>query len=540
MDERGRLDPCSVDVAEIGNTYLNSNKTNTLCLGFGDESLLGEHCKIFQKPKKCDRDEQSGAALLGPATRLAWTCRSCGCNAHNAMCNRHGSKRPTPTKEFDYANKYIDDSRAEIDAMYTDHFSLHGHEWLQKWPLVKQEAIAKSTRLDELRPNTVKNMVKREHQSTKPKKARCIQFYKNLATQAQFGPEFTSLQKAYCKLWHRHEMRSDGIRVTIGSAMNSKTLGDWMTRVLNDYSNPYFYERDGKAWDATMGPSHHALKMRAYAIMPQEFRRFVDQCYKVRGLGVYRDGSILQYEVEGTVKSGHNDTTLGNCIVNAMIAAEACHRLGLKCDIIVVGDDLLIIIEGDFDEHALAEEESALGIVPEYRKFDDVEDVSFISGHWVTLRRGGYIFAPKLGRLLARLHWTVTPPPPKTQDAYLRGVYSGIRATCHSLPVYSFLAPETQGSVKNVDQWYTEMYGTDALAYTRDDVIDWFQRKYHCSLAQIEALETELLDRTPRIVRSDFVDIIESVDLNDIGDRACVRDSAHIVTGHDGLATVRP
>lgn len=540
VDAQGCLDPCSVDVADVGNTYLNSNTTNTLCLGFGDERLLGKHCKITERPKKCDRDDQKGAELLGPATRLAWTCRSCGCNAHNAMCNRHGCVRPVPTKGFEYANDYIDGSLDEVMMDYDVHYSENSHLWLGKWPLVKQEAIAGSVRLDEVLPSRVKNMVKREHQSTKPKKARCIQFYKNLATQAEFGPEFTSLQKAYCKSWRRRKHGYDDVRVTIGSAMNSKQLGDWMEDVLSDYSDPHFYERDGKAWDATMGPIHHKLKMRAYSKMPQPFQDFVDSCYKVRGTGVYRDGSRLVYSVDGTVKSGHNDTTLGNCIVNAMIAAEACKRLGLKADIIVVGDDLLVIVEGDFDEHALAEEEAALGIKPEYRKFDDVEDVSFISGHWVTLRRGGYIFAPKLGRLLARLHWTTTPPPAKHLAPYLRGVYSGIAATCHSLPVYSALSPVTEGSVKNVDLRKVEIYGTEQLQYCREDVLDWFQRKYHCSVAQIEELEAELADRSPRILRSDFIDVIETVDLNDIAERTCVGENVRPLGGHDGLATARP
>jgi hypothetical protein len=437
------------------------------------------------------------------------------------MCNRHGVERPTPTRDFDCANRFIDDSLDEIEHYYTTHFQEHSHEWLSKWPQAKQQAILKSQKMDEVLPNRVKNMVKRECQHTPPKKARCIQFYRNLATQAEYGAEFTSLQKAYCRTWKRREM--GGVRVTIGSEMNSKTLGEWMSEVLADYANPRFYERDGKAWDATMGKIHHKLKMRAYGRMSAGFQKFVNDCYKVRGFGVYKDGSILAYEVDGTVKSGHNDTTLGNCIVNAMIAAEACVKLGLKADIIVVGDDLLIVIEGDFDEHALAREEAALGIKPEYRKFDDVEDVSFISGAWASLPGGRFVFVPKLGRLLARLHWTVTPPPKKHLDSYLRGVYSGLRAACHSIPVYSVLCPETKGKTWEVDAWRREMYGTDRVQYTREEIMPWFLRKYHCTRSDIDWLEKELSDRTPRIIRTSLVDEIDAVDCADIDVRKCVR-----------------
>lgn len=521
MDAFGRLDPGSVDVNPNGSTFLKSRVTNTICLGYGDEATLGSHCKIHRRPKSCARVDQAGATLLGPVTSMSWVCRSCGCNAHNAMCNRHGLTRPVPTSAFSFANDYIDDSLNEIEHYYNTHYETHAHEWLLKWPQVKQAAILKSQAFDELAPGRVKNMVKREAQHTVPKKARCIQFYPNLATQAEFGPEFTSLQKAVCRTWRRRAM--GGVRVTVASEMNSKAMGEWMTETLADYANPKFYERDGKAWDATMGRIHHDLKMRAYGRMPARFKKFVEDCYKVRGCGVYRDGSILAYEVEGTVKSGHNDTTLGNCIVNAMIAAEACVRLGLTADIIVVGDDLLIIIEGDFDEHALAREEASLGIRPEYRKFEDVEDVSFISAQWVTLPGGRYIFVPKLGRLLARLHWTVNPPAMKNLDSYLRGVYSGLSATCHSIPVYSALCPVTKGKIMEVDRWRREMYGTETVCYTREEVMPWFLRKYHCSVHEVEQLETELADRTPRVIRSSLIDRIDAVDCADIDVRMCVR-----------------
>lgn len=522
MDDKGRLVPSSVEVNVMGSTYLKSLLTDTVCLGYGDEKNLGDHCKIQERPKSCDRSDQKGAMLMGPATRLAWTNRSCGCNAHNGMCHRHGVVRPEPTKSFEYAFRFLAETKPGVSAEYEEHFLAHGSEWIKRWPLSKQQAIIRSRELDELAPGLVKNMVKREHGSTKASKARCIQFYTNLATQAEFGAEFASVQKAYGKDWVRREI--DGrIRVTIGTMMNSVKLGEWLGGVLRDYRKPMFYERDGKAWDSTMGKMHHDLKMEAYSFMPPDFKKFANDCYSVKGTGVYRDGSRLVYTVEGTTKSGHNDTTIGNCIINAMIAAEACHRQGLAADIIVVGDDLLIIIEGDFDAAALAAEEAALGIVPEYRKFDDIEDVSFISGQWIPVSTERYIFAPKLGRLLARLHWTVTPPSPKHHAAYLRGVYSGIRATCHSIPVMSALAPAVKGETRGVDRWYTEMYGEQVAEYTRADVMPWFLRKYRCSEEEVETLEAELADRTPRIIRSDLIDRIEEVDLADIQERVCVR-----------------
>jgi len=279
-------------------------------------------------------------------------------------------------------------------------------------------------------PGRVKLMVKREGAHAMPTRPRGIQYYTNLATQSLFGPEFYALQKAYTSWFQRRDV-GGGVRVTFASGLNAETLGDWMKDVLSDVRLPMFYERDGKNWDATMQEEHLGVRLAAYVAAGPAFVEFVKAGFEVRGSHA-RGG--MRYRLRGTVKSGHNDTTLGNSIVNACIAVTAMHQHGLHGDVIVAGDDLLIVVEGDFDEHALAATEARCGIVPDYRKFSNPCDVSFISGVWFCAA-SDWIFVPKPGRLLARLFWSTHPPPPKLRQRYLNAIVLGLRPSCGDIPV---------------------------------------------------------------------------------------------------------
>jgi len=239
-----------VPVADVG---------DTICLGLGDEKNLGKNCVITDLPKfgGC-RLNEAGARLVGPAVRVGYVCRKCICNAHNAMCNRHG-KKPPPVKATVNRASYA--SMRELAGMeYGLSIAYWWENWIYKWPLVKRLMIETSRVYDRLAPDRVKNMVKREVYHKLPTKARCIQYYQNLATQSQFGPEFYAIQKAYGKVCQRFEVYP-GIRVTIATGMNANDLGRWADAVLVDIPCPMFYERDGKNWDASQQREHHENKM---------------------------------------------------------------------------------------------------------------------------------------------------------------------------------------------------------------------------------------------------------------------------------------
>jgi len=129
----------------------------------------------------CNPDEV-GAVVVGPVTRVPYVCRKCSCNAHNALCNRHGARQPPIVRSFDLAYALVDELLPQVMSEYVAQLVVWQTEWIGKWPEVKRRLIAKSVLEDPVKPSVVLCMVKREHGHSRPSKARNIQYYYNLAT----------------------------------------------------------------------------------------------------------------------------------------------------------------------------------------------------------------------------------------------------------------------------------------------------------------------------------------------------------------------
>lgn len=318
------------------------------------------------------------------------------------------------------------------------HDLLDNGKWLRRWPVAKQLLILTSINNDPLLPSALKSMVKRELSSfrTCPTKSRLIQAYRNLRTQAAFAPHFYAIQKALTSLGRHYPRPGQRVSVTIGSGFNATSLGGWLTETLALTTGPRtFYERDGKAWDATMQLGHFELTERVYSIFGTPFLTFVRAGYDCKG-SVDTDSGRLKYTIKGTRKSGHNDTTLGNNIINAAITYESLTRLGLTGHILVAGDDLLVVLDGDVDCQPLIALESSLGIRPEARAFKSPFSVSFISGCFYGQGpMTSFSFIPRPGRIIERLGWTTSPPSARVHLAYLRGVALGLSPVLGEIPV---------------------------------------------------------------------------------------------------------
>lgn len=500
--------------------------TPTICLGKGDVAKLGA-ARITLEPSSVCKPHQKGATLVGPAAAYAYVCRSCACNAHNAICNRHGVKPLPVTRDFNDILVSVDFEEVEREYDYQIHH--YRTEWIMKWPAVKRAAIYLSEIWDDFRPKQVKCMVKREVGVDYPKKARAIQFYPNLYTQARYGPEFTALQKAYTNYFQRR--RVGNCRITIASGMDARALGNWMDEVMETYgSQAVFYERDGKNWDASMGPKHFDLRMEYYRFMPKDFRDFVVDCSCVTG-SYWDTNTRMKYKMEYTVKSGHNDTTLGNNLVNLSITYASCKDY--ECDILVAGDDLLVVGLG-LDGKVISCSEEAMGIKPEWAVFNDPCDVSFISG---VFARGplGYKFVPRPGRLLTKLFWTVNPPSWRQIQAYQRGICLGLLPTCGDMPVVGpWLKQFDQGQATFENKSILSKRMVFGNHVDVGDLRPWFCERYGLTSDQIDEVEAFLLSAgtRPVVLKHPLIDRIIEVDMCELSDRPTVGSL-------EGLTTLR-
>jgi hypothetical protein len=271
-----------------------------------------------------------------------------------------------------------------------------------------------------------------------------------------------------------------------------------------------------------MSRLHHELKLHAYKFMGTDFLNFVESGYSVRGRCGFGEQAVV-YSLTGTTKSGHLDTTLGNSLINAGIAYEACVALGYKADIMVAGDDLIVIVEGEIDGPMMASIEKDYGIQPEYRVFDSWRDISYISGIWMEVSRDVIGFFPKPGRLLARLFWTCKEFPEKDLDNFKHSVVAGQLALCGQVPVIgAFLrAADRQGKLVYTGKNKSELADGGSFTVDRAHMLEFMACRYDVTISELIQLEEwyTALGGVDGLVVHPTVEKILAVDLADVLER---------------------
>jgi len=343
-----------------------------------------------------------------------------------------------------------------LRAQYAIELAHWSTEWINKWPEIKRNKILKSMRDDPIRPHIVKPFPKKEIVLV-AKKARLIQAYANEHTAALYAPQFYSFQKALATVSQQNfNFHGIDFQMIFTSGMNHQELGSWM----NDKIGLRFYERDGKSWDATMQKNHFDAEIYLLKLLDKQLAAFVKKCMNTKGSYVDKIGNFISYLVEATRKSGHNDTTSGNSYINILIAIMAIVLLPnppTKVRGLFAGDDCLIAYDGSDQTDAIRENESALGIVPEARGFDNPLDVSFISGQWYP-NPTGYSFGPKLGKLFAKLFWSVSEiaaRKPKQWTSSVADSFYPVFRTCPGMRVF------LQRQITTSDRVETSKYTQD-------------------------------------------------------------------------------
>jgi hypothetical protein len=370
-------------------------------------------------------------------------------------------------------------------------------EWLLKWNSAKQDSIRMSFNRDVLRPDKVKPFLKREVCRSYPTKGRAIQAYANEVTSAFYGASFYAYTKALVEACDVAPISYGGIvfDLKIASGMNHEAIGQWMTDLPPGL---LFYERDGKNWDSTMGSNHFELVHQFLALCGDGLSRFRKACENVRGHYSRKNVGFIRYKAIGTVKSGHQDTTGSNSLINLGCIVRAILNLETKPTrvfIIVNGDDCLAA--GDFPCTAteLLNAESDLGIVPEGALFRDPIDTSFLSGTWYPKIGGGYAFGPKMGRLLRGLFWTTSAAALKDPIGWKSTVARSFLEFWDENPIMSvFLRRNiTTSRVVVIEKWNK--------THSKIANVDWeyyFSAKYQLDTNQIDEIVT-YLNRLPRV-----------------------------------------
>lgn len=398
----------------------------TTCLGVPDPVAfpIAPNVIAREPPLFCDRPRQVGLTRVGPAFADVHVFRQCVCNAHQALRRRHLCP---PVNDLVITPPVHAELQQRIALEYRARIGGEARAWRAKWPASKLATIDRARAYDRETPGAVKLTVKRELGGSRP---RGIQAYSSLASQALFGPQHTVFQKALFAVLDDFEFYP-GVRVSGTSGWDAERLSAWADDVPGGW---HFTECDASGFDSTVTrPWREMVATYMEACDPAlaaHVRAGIDCVGRIKGDPTNR------YRVYGTTKSGHNDTTSGNTLVNATIAALAFGSLGIPARILVIGDDMLAAhppdgrAAGHYGHCA-----RVCGISPKVATADTIERVAYAGSVW-TFARGYHLYQPRLSKLAAQLFLSVNPPSERRRRLYLHGVATGFLSTYGGHPFF--------------------------------------------------------------------------------------------------------
>lgn len=365
------------------------------------------------------------------------------------MINRHLAPVSNPIVRFRFIHTDTEGLRKAFEREITEKWE----SWRSRKSQVKIARIDSSLAEEDVDFTRVKFMIKKESSAwpysadTAIKKARGIQFAVNERSAYEYVEEFDAFSGALAEE-SKKTVEVGGVKILIryASKMNHEEMGEFATEseeLRGQFPYSLVDERDGKNWDANVQVPHREALCGVYEKLGgSQFAAYVRSGIRVRGAFVSKNGETrIAYTVDGTVKSGHGDTSCGNGALNREISMQAVlllpeHLRPALVRGMVVGDDYIAWLYFDHVVDpaelcsALNGAEQWLGIHPVRGLFRRLEHASFISLGFYRAHDGRtFVALPKIGRLLCRLFWTVT----ETRGRDPRRLASGIAQSFYPL-----------------------------------------------------------------------------------------------------------
>jgi len=413
----------------------------------------------------CDNPGQFGGDLFGPAFCWAQVARSCMCNCCNALVNRHAARRPpclTPlVSTWDDCDHRLASAVAGLYAVRAAEVEESWYDWFvgpdgpttraTKWTSAMILKFVRSWSRDPPDPGRTDGFPKREiskacfdhHDTGRLTKARLIHPPTFDYAKEILGREFAAWQKALCDVANPTSPYeySPGVFISIACGVGKGEVADWAAG-----SALWYLESDGSTWDALVNDGMVDYKHEHMRVVSPRIAAFAEG-YRTTPVNVRgRQCQGLAYTLQATVRSGYNDTTSGNSLINAVATAKALCAAGLTGRILVAGDDMLTAITGPTAVHhddryvigkceQVARALTEFGIKPKWGAFRDVTMTTFCSSGFYRFA-GKISFLPLLGRQLAKMWWTTKDIAPSKRAAYSTAVAKGMRSVVGRVPLY--------------------------------------------------------------------------------------------------------
>ena len=219
------------------------------------------------------------------------------------------------------------------------------------------------------------------------------------ATNVTIGPWIYAFSKELSRVWNKDHF------LYYTSGESAESLGSWLR-----YTTHYI-ENDFTRFDSTLNKHLLDVEMLVYkkaGCPPSILKVLRLNTTKTRGSTPHG----VRYSVDATRRSGDQNTSIGNSMINGLIHAFALNRCGIgphRFNMAVLGDDNLICINTEIDVDAFSRWFRLVGLRPNIKITRNPNLVEFCSSRfWPTPE--GRVLGPKIGRFLAKIGWVLRPP----------------------------------------------------------------------------------------------------------------------------------
>jgi len=346
--------------------------------------------------------------------------------------------------------------------------------------------------------------IKREHVLKYPFDPRTIQGttfrYQNLT-----GPEVYSISKHLSKCFGLLNYLHP-ISVTYAGGLTAEAIGQWMD-IQENRGLTAHVEADASRFDAAVSIDALNSEFDVYWKLGISYLVLILLCAQLNTRGVTKNG--IKYKCTGTRKSGTNNTSVGNSLLNIIMnwynITEARDQLFRRCgewhpaSIIVMGDDIVVSTTP-----MLAEVLFPL-MVSNGKRFGFKVGVKvspnpeFCSGCFWPLQ-SGYVFGPKPGRLLAKCFFL------RSSEMRQHKILNHLKGLAECLMLNVNFIPVARAVFRKVLELLQFVHGiapqelfrikAERLHVADSETITFFCNRYHTTPTIVEWLERWINSQT--------------------------------------------
>jgi len=345
---------------------------------------------------------------------------------------------------------------------------------------------------------------------------------------ANIGPWVKAASKYYACVLHGKTVintdfpNSHGLFYATGC--NLQQLGDWFAEVIEFLGGDAdFLENDVSKWDRHFHEMFILLENTLHAKHMSNTAKEEVLPVLMSMLETHGQGDGISFRVGGTRKSGAQNTSCGNSLINIYIHDFIMHlfnpdlKRGKHYFIAVLGDDCLIIYKKGviYDIDKLKTHFnlwfSLLGMSSKAKTSSHWSKVEFCSSYFLPIIRDSktsYVLVPKLGRWIIKQGWTVSRLASMHPRKQMQEIYNCYKPLTE-YPLYSQIL-----SYYNQNLTVDTLLNPFKLNFDLDETLqchrtllnEFTEQRYQLTLEEIEKSLSASLKRVDQLPKSILFD----------------------------------